>query len=194
MPRPPSPTRIQTDPLPAATLDASTYVAEGEGLTYEISYVVHPVIDVSVVEDGLTITRSMEKPTIKSITDDGAGVFTIAIRDDAGYTASEVGLLVTDETGLWSEQAFLVRRNKAPVPVNIPRANLSVHLGTAARASMQMDISGVFTDDDMIEVYEQFNSHPFGRLDRARQLAGRAEHRVWRCGRNRSDTQGVGRR
>ena len=64
-------------------------------------------------------------PIIKSITesDTTAGVFEFALLDDVDpimadiqttYEPSVVTVRATDEDGLWSEQMFDVRRNRAP--------------------------------------------------------------------------------
>ena len=105
----------------------------------------------------------MLTPIIKSITesDTTAGVFEFALLDDVTtYEPSVVTVRATDEDGLWSEQMFDVRRNRAP---DEHRADDSreagatltpqvVTLGDVSRTSGMLGSLEVFIDDDAFTV------------------------------------------
>ena len=105
-------------------------------------------------------------PIIKSITesDTTAGVFEFALLDDVMtfYEPSVVTVRATDEDGLWSEQMFDVRRNRAPIahadgdtPRDAKRATLTpqvVSLGDVDSTSGMLGSVVVFIDDDAFTV------------------------------------------
>ena len=111
-------------------------------------------------------------PIIKSITesDTTAGVFEFALLDDvdpimAGiqptYEPSVVTVRATDEDGLWSEQMFDVRRNRAPIAhssaadpriADVMLTTQEVSLGDVDSTSGMLGSVVVFIDDDAFTV------------------------------------------
>ena len=110
-------------------------------------------------------------PIIKSITesDTTAGVFEFALLDDVDpimeeiqttYEPSVVTVRATDEDGLWSEQMFDVRRNRAPIPYDMTEPRdagtmpdlLEVNLGDVDSTSGMLRSLGAFIDDDAFTV------------------------------------------
>ena len=150
------------------TVDANMHFV-GDGLKFKIVSVMHPMGTECVRDpsrnseaacggaaDGDVDSRETVIPTIKSITDDGAGMFEITLAAAAQFGASMVTMRATDENDLWLDQDFAVRRNKAPAA----KTEITVDLGTAASKMKLFPISDVFTDHDYIEVVELFNSKP----------------------------------
>jgi hypothetical protein len=148
------------------TVDANMHFV-GDGLKFKIVSVIHPMGTECVLADPNSNqdcgssdddvdSRETVIPTIKSITDDGAGMFEITLAAAAQFDASMVTIRATDENDLWLDQDFAIRRNKAPAT----KAELTVNLGTAVSKMKLFPITEVFTDFDDIEVAELFNSKP----------------------------------
>ena len=155
-----------------ATVDAGMHFV-GDGLMFEIVSVMHPMNSDCIergttpatctADDGDALAGTVVTPTIESITDDGAGMFTIMLAAKAQYNASTVTLRATDENGLWLDQDFDVMLNRAPkisTAADADPPGLTVSLGTATRTSSLFPITDVFNDDDDFVVTELFNSKP----------------------------------